>query len=370
MDPQDTSPDALISAVAKKDGVPAELFEILLMCEHLYSTLCKTVWNKGETWEQYIERVRVYDPTAATFKRIHFALLFGHDLPGVDEDADASRYKARPAPSQLNLIHGQGVPLRRLLAAGLKMINVNESHLEFRHMIRKAFINLCQLHQIARGLKKEPDQDQEKTTQDSIRRGDNLLLQQQLQASRMWFAALESFAKDPWSKRYHRQYVRDCQSTSATELETIIEEKEEDLDPISVVINSAYDGNLTEENLRAADVLTPYQVGLSSKVLDAMSDLIADSLPEPTTAEEIRELFQTLSEDDFNADNNISTTVLENDFDADSTIAPSLPGAPANVVCACEFAQSDKDKVYASRGNLKLNIHFFYGSGNIEIRST
>ena len=370
MDPQDRSPDVLISVVAKKDGVPVELFEILLMCEHLYSTLCKTVWNKGETWDQYIERVRVYDPTAATFKRIHFALLFGHDLSEVDEEADSSRYKTRPAPSQLNLIHGQGVPLRRLLAAGLKMINVNESHLEFRHMIRKAFINLCQLHQITRGLKKEPDQDQEKTTKDSIRRGDNLLLQQQLQASRMWFAALESFAKDPWTKRYHRQYVRECQNT-ATELETIDEEEEEeDLDPISVVINSAYDGNLTEEKLRSADILTPYQVGLSSKVLDNMSDLIADSLPEPSTIEELRELFQTVSEDNFDGDNTISTTVLENDFDADNTIAPLLSGVPSNVVCACEFAQSDKDKVYASRGNLKLNMHFFYGSGNIEIRST
>ena len=128
VEPQARTPEALIKAVAEKDGVDCELFEILLMCEHLFSTLCKTVWSKGESWEEYVERVRVYDPTAASFKRIHFALLFGHGLPTMSEAdgaGDTSRYKARPAPSQHNLIHGQGVPLRRLLFAGLRMINVS-----------------------------------------------------------------------------------------------------------------------------------------------------------------------------------------------------------------------------------------------------
>ena len=264
------------------------------MCEHLYSSLCKTVWNKGETWEQYIERVRVYDPTASTFKRIHFALMFGHGLSDTDDEGSA-KYKVRPAPSQLNLIHGQGVALRRLLHAGLKMINVNEAHLESRHMIRKAFINLHQLHQIARGLGKEPKQEQEKTTRDTIRRGDNLLFQQLLQAYKMWFAGKTAFDKDPWTKRYHRQFVRDC-LWIGPELSTTEDQPEsktaEDLDVIEVIIEAAHEGNLTEEHLRAADVLHVNDVGLSAQVLDTMSELIADSLPEPSTTEELRDLYK------------------------------------------------------------------------------
>lgn len=207
VDPQTRTPKVLIQAVAEKDGVPAELFEILLMCEHLFSTLCKTVWSEGESWLEYVERVRVYDPTGMTFKYIHFALLFGHGLPTIseaDEAGDGSRYTSRPAPSQHNLIHGQGLPLRRLLFAGLRMINVNEAHLEHRHMIRKAFINLCCLHQVARSSK-ECEQELDKTTRDAIRRSKQLLVQQHLQELKMWFAGKTSFDKNPWSTRYRNQ---------------------------------------------------------------------------------------------------------------------------------------------------------------------
>ena len=65
--------------------VSVELLDILLKCEHLYNPLCKTVWSEDESWENYVERVRVYDPTAHTFKRIHFALLFAH---GLEEQSD------------------------------------------------------------------------------------------------------------------------------------------------------------------------------------------------------------------------------------------------------------------------------------------
>ena len=83
---------------------------ILLMCEHLYAALCKTVWSENESWEEYVMRVRVYDPTAASFKRIHYALLFGHGLENTSTfGADNSRYRMRPAPSQQNIVHGQAV---------------------------------------------------------------------------------------------------------------------------------------------------------------------------------------------------------------------------------------------------------------------
>ena len=110
IDTADRTPDKLIEAVATKDGVPVELMSILLMCEHLYSCMCKTVWSDNESWEQYVDRVRVYDPTAASFKRIHYALLFGHGLDCVNAFGDNNdRYRVRPAPSQQNIIHGQAV---------------------------------------------------------------------------------------------------------------------------------------------------------------------------------------------------------------------------------------------------------------------
>ena len=110
MSDQDRTPDALIKAVSDKDGVPVELMEILLKCEHLYGCMCKTIWSDTETWEEYTERVRVYDPTATTFKRIHFALLFGHGVECENEfDNTGTRYRKRPAPSQQNIIHGQAV---------------------------------------------------------------------------------------------------------------------------------------------------------------------------------------------------------------------------------------------------------------------
>ena len=72
--------------------------------------MCKTIWSDTETWEEYTERVRVYDPTATTFKRIHFALLFGHGVECENEfDNTGTRYRKRPAPSQQNIIHGQAV---------------------------------------------------------------------------------------------------------------------------------------------------------------------------------------------------------------------------------------------------------------------
>ena len=110
VDIPDRTPENLIAAVAKKDGVPVELMSILLMCEHLYSCMCKTVWSADESWEKYIERVRVYDPTASSFKRIHYALVFGHGLDCVNAFGDNNnRYRMRPAPSQQNIVHGQGV---------------------------------------------------------------------------------------------------------------------------------------------------------------------------------------------------------------------------------------------------------------------
>ena len=199
------------------------------MCEHLYSCICKTVWSADESWEEYVESVRVYDPTAVSFKRIHYALLFGHGLDTVSDafGDDSTRYRMRPAPSQQNIVHGQSVsdridisliqihvhplihtqvPLRRLCSAGLRMLNVNEGHLEHRHMIRKSLINLNTLHQIARSIGKgNTEQEPDKITRDCIRRVESMMAQQHLQMSKMWFRGLEAFKKNSWACRYRKQ---------------------------------------------------------------------------------------------------------------------------------------------------------------------
>lgn len=192
-----------------------ELFVILLMSEHLLGNLCKTVWSDRESWKEYLERVRVYDPTASTFKRVHWALAFGHGLSsgvsnsGVgDTETGSSQYRVRPTPSQQNLVHGQSAPLRRLATGGLRMLNAAECSIEDRHKIRKKFININCLHQIARSISRtDSDQDQEKITRDKINRGHNLLKQQHRQLSKMPFAAKASLALCSWRARYRKQVV-------------------------------------------------------------------------------------------------------------------------------------------------------------------
>ena len=406
---QARTPDTLIQAVAEKDGVPVELFEILLMCEHLFSALCKTVWSKGESWDAYVERVRVYDPTGLSFKRIHFALLFGHGLPtttGADGVGDDARQKSRPAPSQQNLIHGQGVPLRKLLFAGLRMINVNEAHLEHRHMIRKAFINLCCLHQIAitSGRGKEKEQEADKMTRDRILRSKQLLVQQHLQELKMWFAGKTSFDKNPWSARYRKQvciYVCENACVGApmsihinvntqfaddfmdavpdlvrAENSSDSDTEIEDEDPVEAVVNAAHGGTLSQAHLIAANVTIPAEADpLSDVLIDCMSELVVDRLPDPKNLEDLNELMETAvnqvqENTDHDVTNDVDETLLDDldDDELEDGVQP-LIDAPPKFICRCESVQSDSDKVCARRGKTQLHTHFLYGSGNMEIRS-
>ena len=85
-----------------------------------------------------LERARVYDPTALTFKDIHGSLFMDVHKDNVGG--------ARWAPSQAYLIFGCREHLFRYALAGLRYSDSNEAHLEHRHAIRKAFIDICVLH--------------------------------------------------------------------------------------------------------------------------------------------------------------------------------------------------------------------------------
>ena len=150
-------------------------------------------------------------------------------------------------------------------------------------------------------------------------------------------------------------------------------EQEEELDPVKRVVCEVHKGRLTRTHLEDANVVLPDGIDDSvSILLEHLSDLIADSWPEPTTTEDLNDLVDTAWNNIMNRDT-ASTTSAPNptheDFDADEE-HPSRSGVPKNAVCRCESAVSGSDQVHASRGKLCLRTHFFYGSGNIEIRVT
>ena len=147
-------------------------------------------------------------------------------------------------------------------------------------------------------------------------------------------------------------------------------DQEVELDPVKRVIYEVHKGQLTRTHLDDANVVLPD--GADDILTEHLSDLIADCWPDPTTTEDLNDLVDTAWDNIMDRDP-ASTTSSPNptneDFDADEE-HPSRPGVPKNAVCRCESAVSGRDQVHASRGKLCLRTHFFYGSGNIEIRVT
>ena len=148
-----------------------------------------------------------------------------------------------------------------------------------------------------------------------------------------------------------------------------------DADPIVTVVNAAHAGNLSQDHLQAANVIVSGDAEtLSELVLEEMSELIANSWPEPSTSEDLKDILVTATE---NVSTTHSTTPGElgdagdedTDYDAGDALPP-LPNAPPNETCRCETIQSGRDVLSTTRGGLILRIHFFFGSGNIEIRAT
>ena len=150
-------------------------------------------------------------------------------------------------------------------------------------------------------------------------------------------------------------------------------EEEVELDPVKRVISAVHNDRLTRTHLEDANVVLPDDTNDNiSTIINHLSDLIADSWPEPTTTEDLNDLVDTARDNIMDRESTSTTTAptpTNEDFDADEE-HPSQPGVPKNAICACESAVSGSDQVRASRGKLSLRLHFFYGSGNIEIRVT
>ena len=145
------SKEGLLSAAAQMHGLDVRLFEMLLMTAHLHRELIMTIHGMDESTCTYLNRVRVYDPTSLTFKDIHGSLFMSENG------------RARWSPSQAYLIFGCREHLFRYAFAGMRYRDSNEAHLEHRHAIRKAFIDICVLRHA--GLL--PTQMQESVSEDS-----------------------------------------------------------------------------------------------------------------------------------------------------------------------------------------------------------
>ena len=159
-------------------------------------------------------------------------------------------------------------------------------------------------------------------------------------------------------------------------LETIVEEdiceEEDDVDPVAIVVSASHGGSLTQAILESAGVLVSER-DLSTTVLSHLADMIADTWPDPETTDDLYELLETALDtcpvEVTSPTNTVGPSEQmtdDNDFDGgiDHDGVEPLPDAPPNVAFRCEFAQS---------GNRKVNgvkLHFFFGSGNVEVRST
>ena len=101
---------ALLKAVAHRLGMHWQLLDQFLMDAHVHRELIITVHGENETHARYLERVRVYDPTAPalTFKAIHGSLCIAQ------EDGKGLRW----SPSHAYLIYGSREHLFRYALAG------------------------------------------------------------------------------------------------------------------------------------------------------------------------------------------------------------------------------------------------------------
>lgn len=190
---------ALLEAAAKFHGLDVLLMDMTLMSAHLHREMIMTLHGLDDTHTRYMERCRVYDPTALTFKEIHGSLFMGED--------DDSAGHARWTPSQIYLLIGCREHLFRYLHAGLRYIDSNEAHLEHRHAIRKAYIDICALHHF--GLLPSQQQDNNLTddsTHDNVVRS-QLIKSMRIQLARLVHASNLALRKTSLFSKYKKQFM-------------------------------------------------------------------------------------------------------------------------------------------------------------------
>ena len=134
---------------------------------------------------------------------------------------------------------------------------------------------------------------------------------------------------------------------------------------ITAVIKAANEDELTQEHLEDANVRIPTY--MPRRLLSCVSELFADSWPEPSTTKQLNNLVITVMENivDSTETETIQSTVEPNntDFDYEDSDCDRLIDVPANVVCRCEFAKSGRDRVYEARGQPLSRVVFFFRIG-------
>ena len=148
---------------------------------------------------------------------------------------------------------------------------------------------------------------------------------------------------------------------------------DDDLNPVQRVVAAAHAGRLTQQHLEdvQVDVLDGDE-DIVKITINHFSDLVVDSWPEPESTEDLADIFETAKQ---NIVDHVITPATsppeeptDQDYDADET-NPTLPDTPKNVTCSCESALSGADSIKESKGKW-LRLHFFFGSGNLEVRTT
>ena len=151
------------------------------------------------------------------------------------------------------------------------------------------------------------------------------------------------------------------------------------MNPVEYVVHAAHTDKLTQHDLENANVVVPIPDDTEESIstlalLDHLSDLIADSWPEPSTTEELQDLLHVASENLGECESTSSSTTTsivepnEQNFDAADDLPP-LPDAPPNEIFQCVSVTSGDDNIVSSKGK-PLRLQFFHGSGNVDIRQT
>ena len=191
----DHTAKALLFAVASRLQIDVRFFEVLLMDTHLFRELIMTVHGGNESHRRYLERVRVYDPTAITYKDIHGSLCIGND------EGDGKRW----SPSQAYLIFGTREHLFRYANAGMRYRSSQEGHLEHRHPLKKDYIDICALRHAGMLPSDQQQNLTDDNTQDNVERH-NILPTVKTQLARVVHASNRSLRTTRLMSKFKSQF--------------------------------------------------------------------------------------------------------------------------------------------------------------------
>ena len=162
------------------------------------------------------------------------------------------------------------------------------------------------------------------------------------------------------------------------------EDNDEEDDPVQRVVAAVHADKLSKQLLEDANVVVPPATEDSvstAALLHHLSDLIADAYPDPSTTAQLQRLLSVAVD---NLENPATTTTAstepgeiptgDQDLDQDDEIptpndAEPIANAPDNFASRLEWVRSGDDTITGSKGK-PLKLHFFFKSGNVEMRIT